>query len=300
MTPRIPVGFTRQMLQRSPPADQLQNENYQRNQQQDVNVSAQNVEPDKAEQPQNQQNHKYSPKHNVLSVEVVDLRSFGQAHPRVTNVGRHLSTFYLPAFRKTVRRSQLLCSNCARAVLKSTSVNSATMRAARSRNFALVVFRSIIKLPRTLPSLTIAPVLMMFSATFVAVPAFKRVEPVKISGPTARSIPRWTSTLSSRAALQVSKIVFAPNDFARRSAPSTNGVRPLAVIPTTTSASLTPRRSIASAPLLVSSSAPSTLRWSAVAPPAIMPCTNSGEAPNVGGISLASSTPRRPLVPAPT
>ena len=60
------------------------------------------------------------------------------------------------------------------------------MRVARSRNFVLEVCRSIIRFPRTLPSKTMAPVLMMFSATFVAVPAFNLVEPVKISGPTAR------------------------------------------------------------------------------------------------------------------
>ena len=33
---------------------------------------------------------------------------------------------------------------------------------------------------------------------------------------------------------------------------------------------------------------------------AIFPWTSSGGAPKVGGISLASSTPSRPLVPAPT
>lgn len=53
-----------------------------------MNVGAQNMEADKSQQPENQQNNKYSPKHNVLSVEVVDLRSFGQAHSRVTKVGR--------------------------------------------------------------------------------------------------------------------------------------------------------------------------------------------------------------------
>ena len=174
------------------------------------------------------------------------------------------------------------------------------MRVARSRNFVLDAFRSIIKLPRTLPSATIAPVLMILSATLVAVPAFRRVDPVKISGPTARSIARSTTAFCSRAGLQLSKIVFALNDFARASAPSTKGVRPLAVMPMTTSTSFTPRRSMANAPLLPSSSAPSTLRCRAVAPPAMMPWTSSGDAPKVGGISLASSTPRRPLLPAPT
>jgi hypothetical protein len=39
------------MLERSPAADQLQNENDQGNQEQKVNVSAQNVETHKAKQP---------------------------------------------------------------------------------------------------------------------------------------------------------------------------------------------------------------------------------------------------------
>ena len=61
------------MLQRSPAANQLENKNDQRNQEQDMNVSSQNVEADKSQQPKNQQNDKDSPKHIFLSVEVVDL-----------------------------------------------------------------------------------------------------------------------------------------------------------------------------------------------------------------------------------
>src|SRR4029077_6984194 len=106
-------------------------------------------------------------------------------------------------------------------------------------------------LPRTLPSPIIAPVLIMLSATFVAVPAFNRVDPARISGPTGSVINRSYSVAGggdpgpaielsvgprsipapTAAGLQVSKIVFAPNDFALASAPSTKGVRPLAVIP---------------------------------------------------------------------
>ena len=59
----IPAGFTMLMLQRPAAADQLQNQNDQRDQQQDVDVSTQDVEADKPEQPKNQQNDKYSPKH---------------------------------------------------------------------------------------------------------------------------------------------------------------------------------------------------------------------------------------------
>ena len=55
----------------------------------------------------------------------------------------------------------------------------------------------------------------------------------------------------------------------------------------------------ASQPRFMSSSAFSTGLRKAVSPPAISPMTNVGGIPNVGGISEASSTPRRPLVPAP-
>src|SRR5262245_27256776 len=97
------------------------------------------------------------------------------------------------------------------------------------------------RLPRTLPSRMIAPVLITLSATFVAVPAFNRVDPARISGPTGRVITRSTveaavpaaispaagDTPATTLGLQVSKTVFAPNDFALASAPNTKGVRPL-------------------------------------------------------------------------
>jgi hypothetical protein len=63
MMPIIPAGFTARMLQRSPAANQLDNENDQRDHEQQVNVSAENVEADKAKQPKNQQNNKDGPKH---------------------------------------------------------------------------------------------------------------------------------------------------------------------------------------------------------------------------------------------
>jgi len=63
MMPIIPAGFTAQMLQRSPAADQLENKNDQRDQEQQMNVGAENVEADKTKQPENQQNNKDSPKH---------------------------------------------------------------------------------------------------------------------------------------------------------------------------------------------------------------------------------------------
>ena len=56
------------MLQRPPAANQLDNENDQRDHEQQMNVSAENVEADKAKQPKNQQNNKDSPKHKKTFV----------------------------------------------------------------------------------------------------------------------------------------------------------------------------------------------------------------------------------------
>ena len=61
-----------------------------------------------------------------------------------------------------------------------------------------------------------------------------------------------------------------------------------------------PARPSSPMPAFTSSSAPSTDRTSAGSPPAMMPTTISGGVPKVGGHSAASSTPSRPLVPAPT
>ena len=109
--------------------------------------------------------------------------------------------------------------------------------------------RSTIALPRTRPRRIIAQVESRFSTTFVAVPAFSRVEPVMISGPTGRSISASHGCAArARAGLHVSSSVRAPVSRARASAPSTNGVRPLAAIPHSTSPARTPRYSTACAP----------------------------------------------------
>ena len=94
MMPIIPAGFTAQMLQRSPAANQLDNENNQRNEKQQMNVSAENVEADETKQPKNQQNNKDSPKHKTLSFEVVANGSF------------HRSQSRLPKFAPIVRRGE--------------------------------------------------------------------------------------------------------------------------------------------------------------------------------------------------
>ena len=62
------------------------------------------------------------------------------------------------------------------------------MRRARSSNLLLETDTSTMRLPKTLPSRTITPVLRMLSAILVAVPAFKRVEPVSNSGPLSKRI----------------------------------------------------------------------------------------------------------------
>src|SRR5881392_3644483 len=146
-----------------------------------------------------------------------------------------------------------------------------------------------------------APVVSVLRTSFVAVPALRRVDPVSASGPTTGTMS--TSQVSANTlggVEQVTRIVCAPNVCARASAARTKGVVPLAAIPTTTSSLDTFAPSIAAAPAFTSSSAPSTLLTSAPYPPAMIPTTSAGGVPNVGGHSAASSTPRRPDVPAPT
>jgi hypothetical protein len=63
MMPIIPAGFTVRMLERSAAGDQLDNENDQRDHEQKMDVSAENVEPDKTQKPKNQQDNKDGPKH---------------------------------------------------------------------------------------------------------------------------------------------------------------------------------------------------------------------------------------------
>jgi len=61
--PTIPAGFTMRMLQRPATANQLDNEHDQRDEEQQMNVSAENMEADKTKKPENQQNNKDGPKH---------------------------------------------------------------------------------------------------------------------------------------------------------------------------------------------------------------------------------------------
>jgi hypothetical protein len=87
--------FLQRMLQRPSAANQLQNEHHHGDHEQDVNVSAENVETHKTQQPKNQQNDEDSPKHINLSVRVVTHDSLCHAKPRVTKFRRRMSIFYL-------------------------------------------------------------------------------------------------------------------------------------------------------------------------------------------------------------
>ena len=78
--------------------------------------------------------------------------------------------------------------------------------------------------------------MIMFNASFVAVPAFIRVDPVTISGPDNqldRESPRRAA--NSEPGEHAMPTVRAPNARAVPTAPSTYGVRPLAAIPTSVS-----------------------------------------------------------------
>jgi hypothetical protein len=99
-----------------------------------------------------------------------------------------------------------------------------------------------------LPTLIIEMVVSMFSTILVAVPAFRRVEPAMISGPTAGAICRSTKFCSSEPGQHVTKMIRARALRARVSAPRTNGVIPLAETPMTTSLPLRRSRPMLRAP----------------------------------------------------
>ena len=138
----------------------------------------------------------------------------------------------------------------------------------------------------------------VLSASLVAVPALSRVEPVSTSGPTASAITTRAAEAGT-SGLQVTSAVAAPRLRASFKAARTNGVTPLAAMPTTMSPGRT-RLRIWRAPSAPLSSAPSEERNTVRLPPAITACTSEGGVSKVGGHSAASSTPSRPLVPAPT
>lgn len=159
-----------------------------------------------------------------------------------------------------------------------------------------------IRFPKVRPDRTITPVESIFSTSLVAVPAFMRVLPVSTSGPVAGVIAISAACARADPGTQLNPTVSAPKLFAYSIAPSTYGVRPLAAMPTRVSglpSSANPAAARSRAPSSGESSECSLDSRSAESPPAINPWTNSAGTEKVGGHSLASSTPSRPLVPAP-
>ena len=140
----------------------------------------------------------------------------------------------------------------------------------------------------------------MFNTIFWDVPAFNRVDPVSTSGPTSGAITIFASRPTGMRKFDVTATVIALRARAYFNAPTTYGVVPLAAIPTTTSRRVNLFARKSRAPFRSESSVPSTALVIARRPPAINACTSFGEVPNVGGHSAASSTPIRPLDPAPT
>ena len=86
--------FHVRMLQRSPTGNQLDNQDDHRDHEQQMNVSAHNMEADETKQPKNQQDNKDSPKHKNLSFEVVTSGSFRRWQPRLPKFTRRMSIFY--------------------------------------------------------------------------------------------------------------------------------------------------------------------------------------------------------------
>ena len=63
--PTIAAGFVVVSLQRPAALDQIDNQHYNRNDEQDMNESAQSVGADQSKQPEHQQDYKYCPEHRV-------------------------------------------------------------------------------------------------------------------------------------------------------------------------------------------------------------------------------------------
>jgi len=133
----------------------------------------------------------------------------------------------------------------------------------------------------------------MFSTIFWAVPAFRRVEAGQDFGRLGGNQDLGSSAPQGRG---VHRDCHGRRPTTSRvcSAASTYGVVPLAVIPTTTSCRVSFFARKSRCAFSTESSAPSTAPVTAGRPPAINACTSSGEVPNVGGHSAASSTAIRP------
>ena len=96
--------------------------------------------------------------------------------------------------------------------------------------------------PYALPSAIMAEVESAFSTIFCVVPAVSRVEPASTSPPVSISTARSAARAISPPGALVTATARAPASRAARSAPSTYGVRPEALMPTTASAGVEPGR----------------------------------------------------------
>ncbi len=68
MMPTMPAGFIKTSLQWPPARDQLNDQHHNRDDEQDVNESAQGIGADESKEPEHQQDYKYGPEHKVLLV----------------------------------------------------------------------------------------------------------------------------------------------------------------------------------------------------------------------------------------
>src|SRR5438105_6334931 len=118
-----------------------------------------------------------------------------------------------------------------------TCASCSTSRMARWRSFSFVGRRSTIRSSRVRPSFTIDVVESMLRMSFVAVPAFIRLDPAMTSGPTSTTMATSAARAGGESGVQVIAMVAAAwrSLFAPSIASTTYGARPLAEIPTTTS-----------------------------------------------------------------
>jgi hypothetical protein len=116
-------------------------------------------------------------------------------------------------------------------------------------------------------------------ASFVAVPAFIRVEPVSTSGPQSTSIRcamLSRAGISVHASKAVTGLASTPRAAHHSNAPSTYGVVPPAAIPSTASCRVNASASNSGTAPHGSSSFDSELTRSAASPPAMIPITRPG------------------------
>ena len=180
-------------------------------------------------------------------------------------------------------------------------MTSCTSENARATSFAFVARTSTMRLPYVLLLRTIASVVSMLSTSFCAVPAFRRVDPAMNSGPTTTSMAMSASRPAAESGLHATETDRAERRRASRMARDHVGRPAGRADPDDHVVGRQAERvEVADGGCFVVLRRPRR-RWSRrTSPPAITPTTWLGSVPKVGGHSLASRTPSRPGVPAPT